>query len=161
MHEERKRRRSTRKRKRVFLLQPPQSSHPLGANFTLAAPFFATCAVALAASEAYSKRTTRAAPTKEPFSLQQNIYRIPETKVISETEFPPRALSQPIHESWNKVNCNLLWNSAKHLRKSSGALTMTPPEELRRKSGPKPLAPISKRQQYNVSRLKNEIAFRG
>lgn len=45
--------------------------------------------------------------------------------------------------------------------KSSGALTMTPPEELRRKSGPKPLAPISKRQQYNVSRLKNEIAFRG
>jgi hypothetical protein len=87
MHEREKKEKTKHKKRKksVFVATPPQSSHPLGANFTLAAPFFATCAVALAV---YSKRNHSLRSDKGTLSLQQNIYRIPETKVILRDRIP-------------------------------------------------------------------------
>lgn len=169
MHEREEEDETHEKRIRVFLLQPPQSSHPLGANFTLAAPFFATwCRRSCCFWGVYSKRQTiLSAATKEPFrcatkylshSRDKSDFRAPNSHAA------PLALSlcQPIHESRNKVNCNLLWNSAKNSQIDSHNDFPRGIETQIRRQSAQSLSPITKQRQSNyiMRRLKNEIAFR-
>lgn len=135
----------TQKKRRVFLLQPPQSSHPLGANFTLAAPFFALC---IFKAQPFSRWQ------RNPFSLQQNIYRIPQDKSdLAPTEFP-RAVNQFMNLRQYKVNCNLLWNAANYSRANPVSLSLS--EELRRKSDDNRLFRITCEA---IMRLKSKFAF--